>query len=62
MLVAPHLPTGIGGSSCHVPHFELKQYDDVSERGGEHCEEGGLVQGEVGGGAEGLSESLLEQM
>ena len=56
------MTTAVSRISCHVSNFELEQYDDVSERGGEHCEEGGLVQGEVGGGAEGLLESFLEQV
>ena len=56
----PRLTTGIRGGSCHGAHLELQQYDDVSERGGEHCEESGLVQGEVGGGTERIPEPLLE--
>ena len=56
----PRLTTGIRGGSCHGAHLELQQYDDVSERGGEHGEESGLVQGEVGGGTERIPEPLLE--
>ena len=47
-------------SANHVPDLELQQYEDVGQWGREHAEEGGLVQGEEGGGAEWVSEALFQ--